>query len=443
VTIRAAVAPQDAGECPSAASAWFSVAILSTVYMFSYLDRQILVLLVKPVRADLGISDTQFSLLTGAAFALFYTVAALPLSTLADRRSRKRLIMIGVAVWGTMTMLCGVARTYGQLFAARMGVGLGEATLTPTVYAMIPDLFPPQRVARAMSVFVLGTFMGSALSLVLGGLVIGRLGEVEILRLPLLGMLKPWQIVFLVVGGATLLLLVPLALLREPARRRAAAAERGSILPAICEVAQRGRDYSALFVGVPFASLIVYGMQAWLPTLFERAHGWTAEQAGLRLGMLTLGAGLVGTLGGGALADRWHAAGRRDATVRLNAILLLAALPLPAVIGLAPSAAQAMAGCAAFFLISSMTIPLAPLALQLVTPPALRARVSALFLLVVNVGGILLGPTAVALATDHLFGDDLAVGRSIALVGTICYALAALAFLRGLDGFRTALERSA
>jgi len=417
--------------------AWPTLGILALTYMFSYLDRQILVLLVEPVRRDLRIDDTQFSLLTGLAFALFYAVAAFPLAILADRWSRKRLILIGVALWGVMTMACGLSRSFGELFVARMGVGLGEAALTPTAYALIADLFPKARQARAMGLFVLGTFAGSALSLVLGGMVIGQVAKAPDLLLPI-GAVRPWQLVFLLIGGATLVLLVPLSRIVDPAppRARRDAVAAPALGPWLWS--QRAR-YFALFLGIPFSSLAVYGMQAWLPALFVRAHGWSATDAGVRLGLATLGPGLVGVVLGGWLADRWRAAGRQEAALLLNALVAAAMAPVPVLIAALPGADAALLASGLFFFLSSVIVPLAPTALQAVTPPAIRARTAALFLLVVNLVGIGLGPTAVAAASDHLLPWRGALGPALALVGGLGFALSAALLFLGLPGYRRAL----
>lgn len=425
-----------------AARAIYAIVVLAATSMFAYLDRQILVLLVEPVRRDLRITDTEFSLLTGAAFALFYTVMAIPLGVLADRWSRKRLIMIGVALWGAMTIACGFARNFGQLFVARMGVGLGEAALTPTAYALIPDLFPPERRGRAMSWFVLGTFSGSAVSLALGGFVIARLEQAGRITLPLVGSLAPWHLVFVLIGVATLAMLAPLAALREPERapRPAEDAAAKGLGEAVAWLWTHRAGYAALFCGVPFSSLIVYGMQAWLPAYFLRVHGWTAAETGVALGAATLVLGLSGALTGGWLADRWRSRGVPDAALRANAWAVAAALPVPAAVMLAPTSTLALAAAGCFFFLSSFAVPLAPTALQNVTPGYLRARVSALFLLVVNAVGIGLGPTAVAFVTDHVVGDPAGVGRALALVGSLAYLTSLVFLIRGLRPYRRLLR---
>lgn len=421
----------------STRAAWTTVGVLTLAYVFSYLDRQILVLLVGPVRADLHIGDTAFSLLAGAAFALFYAVMALPLAIIADRGSRRRLIMAGVAVWGSMTILCGLSTSFAMLFMARMGVGIGEAALTPTAYSLIADLFTPEKRGRAMGVFSTAAFLGSGLSLLGGGAVVTLVSAVPPSAVPL--GLHSWQIAFVAVGALTLFLLLPLRAIADPPRRRTPQSDTGGLGAAAAHIWRRRAGYAPIFLGIPFASMIVYGVQAWLPTLFIRGYGWSAGQTGLLLGSVTLIAGIGGGIASGVLADSWRSSGRSDAALRLNALLVLIAVPLPALIALAPGATAALVMTGLFVLVSSLTVPLAPTALQAITPPALRAQVSALFLLAVNLVGIGIGPSAVALASDLVFGGENAIGPALALVGTLSYLASALLLWRGLRAYGCAV----
>ena len=164
--------------------------VLALTYMVSFMDRQILVLLIDPIKNDLQISDTEVGLLTGLAFAVVYALAGIPMGRAADLWVRKYVIIFGVSVWSTLTILSGCARTFPQLFLARMGVGLGEAALTPTVYAMVPDLFPPHKLARAMSVFVLGGMIGGGVALLFGGVIVGLVAHLESITLPIIGEIR-------------------------------------------------------------------------------------------------------------------------------------------------------------------------------------------------------------------------------------------------------------
>lgn len=187
-------------EFSSPAYAWYVVGILTLAYVFSFIDRQILNMLVGPIRRDLNITDTQMSLLMGASFAIFYTLFGIPLGWLADTRSRRLIITVGVAFWSIMTASCGLTKRFWELAVMRMGVGVGEATLSPAAYSMIADYFPPQRRSTAMSVYSMGIYIGAGLAYILGGIVVGFASKQESFPLPVIGSVRSWQLVFFIVG---------------------------------------------------------------------------------------------------------------------------------------------------------------------------------------------------------------------------------------------------
>ena len=187
---------------PSSARAWATVAILMVAYVLSFVDRQILNLLVEPIRRDLAINDTQMSLLMGLSFALFYTVCGIPLGRVADTRSRRGLIAVGILFWSAATAACGMAKMYWQFLLCRIGVGVGEAALSPAAYSLIADSFPAERRATAISVYSMGVYLGSGLAFLVGGLVIQFASAQGDVTLPVLGEVRPWQLIFLILGVA-------------------------------------------------------------------------------------------------------------------------------------------------------------------------------------------------------------------------------------------------
>jgi MFS family permease len=195
------------------------VGVLTFVYIFSFIDRQILNLLVRPIRRDLGISDFQMSLLMGFSFALFYTLFGIPLGRLADSRSRRTIIAVGFTVWSLMTAGCGLARNFVQMLLLRVGVGVGEAALSPAAYSIITDYFPPKRRATAISVYSMGIYIGSGIAFIVGGLVAGLAAAQETWNVPLVGATRPWQVVFFIVGIPGVFLALLMYTVREPARR--------------------------------------------------------------------------------------------------------------------------------------------------------------------------------------------------------------------------------
>ena len=185
---------------PSERYAWYVVIILMIVYVFSFVDRQILSLLVDPIKADLGLSDTQISYLGGFTFALFYTFFGIPIARWADSKNRTVLITVGLAVWSFFTMLCGTASRFWTFAFYRMGVGMGEATLSPSAYSIITDMFRPERLAVAISLYSAGIYIGSGMAQVFGGIVIGFAVSATELTVPFVGPVAPWQYVFFAVS---------------------------------------------------------------------------------------------------------------------------------------------------------------------------------------------------------------------------------------------------
>jgi MFS family permease len=204
---------------PNQVYAWYVVGILVLAYTFSFIDRQILSLLVGPMKRDLGISDTQMSLLQGFAFAVFYCLAGLPIGRMVDSRKRVNIISIGVFVWSVMTALCGTAHAYWQLFLYRMGVGVGEAALSPAAYSMIADYFPPKRLGFALGVYGMGVYIGAGLALIIGAAVIGLVSSGGDIVVPLFGEVYAWQLTFFVVGLPGILIALWVWTVREPERR--------------------------------------------------------------------------------------------------------------------------------------------------------------------------------------------------------------------------------
>lgn len=200
-------APSDSDiDRPSPAYAWYMTLLLMVLYMFSFLDRTIIVLLIEPIKRDLAITDTQISLLYGLAFAVFYTLCGIPIARLIDSKNRRTIVAVGVLFWSAMTAACGLAKNFGSLFAARIGVGIGEATLSPAAYSMISDSFPKEKRAKAMSVYTMGIYLGVGVAMLLGGQVIEYFNNIGTVTLPLVGELRGWQLTFIAVAAPGLLL---------------------------------------------------------------------------------------------------------------------------------------------------------------------------------------------------------------------------------------------
>jgi MFS family permease len=410
-------APLESTGFPSPGRAWALVALLLLAYTVSLIDRQILSLMVQPVRAYLHISDTRISLLHGFAFAIFYTLFGVFLGRAADKLSRRNMIVAGMTLWCLATVACGLATSFAGLFVARVFVGVGEAVLSPAAFSMIADSFPRQRRARAISVYSMGVFWGSGLALALGGAAIAATSQHSSFVVPVLGELQSWQAAFIIVGLPGLLVAVLLLAVREP-RRQELAHGTSDVHATVAFFRSNASVLATLILAFGANGLINFALASWAPTFFIRAFGWTAAQIGASYGLILLGCGTAGILTGGWVADRLVAAGREDGvllTMRVCALCIIPALALFAFVG-SPTAALITLGAATFLL--GAPTGLAPVALYSITPNQFRGQVTACYLFSVTLIGMALGSTLIALATDYLFHSDLAVGKSLALVAS-------------------------
>jgi MFS family permease len=419
---------------PRQGYAWTVVAILIATAVLSYTDRQVLSLLVDPIRADLGISDTQISLLLGTAFAVVYGIAGLPLGYLADRTSRRNLIFGGVLVWSIGTLACGLSQTFGQLFAGRLVVGLGEAVLSPAAISLISDYFPPARRGMAVGCFLSGIAMGIGASILIGGGVL-HLVQLGALANTPLATQAPWRLVLLVIGAPGLLWALAILAIREPVRR-------ATEVPPAAAGAHAGGWRAAgwarvipIYIVVAIASLVDNAVGAWAPTLLTREFHMDRAQVGVELGILLTAAFGGGVLAGGWLADR---AGLRGGWSRkLRVCLLAGALILPVAAAVnAPYVNVVLFSIPAYFALSGIVTACGFSAILDVVPNRSRGlAMSISFFLNVAVGGAV-GPTAVALASDYIFGADAGLGPALAVTVAVAYGLAAVTLFVALSLFR-------
>jgi MFS family permease len=424
--------------------AWYVVGVLTLAYVFSYMDRQILSLLVEPIRRDLQISDTQMSLLMGLSFAVFYTFFGIPLGRLVDSRSRRGIIAAGFAMWSIFTAACGLARTYTHLLLLRMGVGVGEAALSPAAYSLISDYMPPQRRNLAISIYVMGLYIGGGLAFILGGIVAGIAAAQEAWVLPIVGPTRPWQVIFFFVGLPGVFAALLLFTVREPKRRGTLkAAQAGKSAAAavpwretIGYFRTHWRMYLCHNLGFAFLSFSAYGSHSWIPTMFIRNHGWTAAEAGLAYGSVIAICSALGVITGGWVADRMMAQGRADAAMRVGVTVALLWLPTGILFPLMPDDSWALALLVPSAFLASAPFGVAPAAIQQATPNNLRGQASAIYLFVVNLIGLGIGPTAVALVTDYVFRNDHAVNYSLVVVTGVAHVMAGLLLWMGLKSFR-------
>ena len=417
--------------------AWYVVAVLTLANTSAFVDRQILGLLVGPIRRDLGISDAQMGILYGLAFALCYTLLGIPLGRAADRASRRVIIGVGIAAWSVMTVLCGVARSYDQLLLTRFGVAIGEAALAAPAVSLIADYLVPERRATALSVYTLGVYLGAGLANLVGGLLVSRFGTTPVVW-PVVGEVRPWQQVFVAVGLPGIVVALLMATIREPMRHETG--QRESRLFAVGEVVEYVRANAGAFSchggGYALFALVNFATAAWLPTFLVRTYGWTAAQAGITLGTLTSTIGVFGVVAGGRVADALLARGHTDAKLRVGIIAALGNIVCGAIYTLAPDAALAVAALVPYNFFASFAFGAALAAVQEITPNRMRAQVGALSMSVITLVGLGLGPSVVGVLTSAVYGRDSAVRYSLLWVTLIGLAGAAALLTAGLAPYR-------
>jgi len=428
---------------PAARIGWYAVFVLLIAYTIAFIDRTILALMVGPIQRDLGISDTAMGLLHGIAFALFYCLLGIPIARLSDRHSRRWIILIGMAVWSVMTALCGLAKTFWQLFLARVGVGIGEATLSPAAYSMIADLFPRDQLGRALGIYSSGVFFGAGIAFIVGGSVVSAVQSLGPMTLPVFGEMRVWQVVFVIVGLPGVLIALLMLTVPEPARRQSPNLLNKSSLSKLSDFL---RDNKAVvtghFLGFSLLAVVFNGFIAWAPTQLIRDFAVTASQAGSALGIGIFIFGGSGIIIGGLVADRLSRAGKTDANLRAGAIGGLGLIPCAIAAPIMPSFEASAVAYAAFFFFASFPFGAAAAALQIMAPADLRARLSAFYLLVLNLLGIGLGPLMIAGMSDYLLDGKSDIGLAMAITAAIMAPLGTLILIRSFAGYRQLVTQS-
>jgi MFS family permease len=396
--------------------AWYVAIVLMLCNTLSFIDRQILGLLVTPIKLELGISDTRIGLLQGLAFGIFYTLLGLPMGRIVDSGKRRNLVAAGIFLWSLMTAACAAARGFWTLFAARMGVGVGEATLSPSAFSLLSDYFPKERLGTALSIFSMGVFFGSGLALIVGGLVIGAVGS--------------WRLTFLIVGLPGLLASLLAFTIKEPTRKNllGGKASKLSLGEVFEQVRLRWQSVAGICLAFAFQAMCNYSQQAWLPTYFARAHGWQPRQAGLTLGVISLVTGLLGAYLGGMFCDRWQRGGKTDAPLRVGVLATVCAGVFFTLAMAAPALKLQLALLLPAFFFLAMPIGSVYASLQLILPNQVRGQIGALQVFTLNLGGLILGPFLPGFFNDYLFRNPLMVGSSLALTVGLASLLSAILF---------------
>lgn len=422
---------------------WYVVFVLMVASTLSFIDRQILNLMIGPVKRDLGgLSDTQVSLIMGLAFAGFYNLMSFPAGRWADSGNRRGIMAAGVAAWSVMTALCGMANTYVMLFLARMGVGVGEATLAPAANSVLTDYFPRARLPLAICFVSAAPFLGQGLANMIGGPLIQHLEAQPSVIVPLLGEVFTWQFVFLVVGLPGVLVAGLVLTIREPARRgrMSATGEKATFAQVWAFVKTRWQFFALIFTGFLCLSTQGFALFSWIVEYFVRNHGWTKGEVGLTYGAISMVVGFAGSLFGGYVSSRLIAKGRPDGTLRMVFLGTLFLGPLAAIMTILPDPWMCMAMLIPVTFLMAMPPGLIIAALQTVAPNELRGQSVAFYMIVVNFLSYTFAPTLPALMNDFVFDSEMALGKSLSTLAVVNYSIAAVCIGFGLRYFRRALK---
>ena len=388
---------------------WFVLGILTLVYTFNFIDRQILVILQEPIKADLGLSDTQLGLLTGFSFAVVYVTAGIPIAWLADRSNRRNIVAASLGIFSVMTTLSGMVQNYTQLLLARLGVGLGEAGGSPPSHSMLSDYFPEEKRGTAISIYTTGIYFGIFFGYFAGGWIAETFG---------------WRNAFFIVGipGIALAFLL-LILVREPQRTLTSATsqDKVSFKDTMAVLAQRP-SFWWIALGCSTASFVGYGNGNFFPSLLIRNYGLSVTEVGVVLGIIGGTTGMLGTFLGGYLADRW---GEKDKRwyVRIAFYGILLSLPLSYITLLGTEPLYVIMAYAPGHILGTLYLGPCIAICHTLVPAGMRASASAILLFVINMIGLGLGPLFVGALSDayntHFGAENLRYAMVTALtIGT-------------------------
>ena len=424
---------------PSATAAWYTVFVLSLTALINFLDRGILALLVPEIKQDLNLSDTEMGIIMGFAFVLFYVLAGLPIARYADRGNRRNLMVIGLALWGGATALCGLAKSFGSLFLFRVGVGVGEACTGPATFSILGDYFRPEKLARAIGVMNIGMIAGNGLALLIGGGIIAFLSSMPPVHLPFYGELQSWQLTLLLVGTPGLFIALLMLTVKEPPRR--VLGEPPSVKTVIAYLTSKRWIYVPLIVGFALNTVAAVGNSSWGPVFFMRTYGWGMGKIAFYLGIMLMLFMPVGAMLGGMISEKLMKVGYADANMRIvMAVQVLVFLPhVLYPLMSSPEMALVLSGLGMF--LGGIIIGPQNAAIQMITPNRMRGQITAVMFFGFNVIGFGLGPVLLALVTDYVFQDEsqirFALSSVYAVTGPIAFGILWL----GLKPYRAEVEK--
>ncbi|MBT6074235.1 MAG: MFS transporter [Gammaproteobacteria bacterium] len=428
---------------PSALSAWYAVIVLLFAYVLSFVDRIIMSLLVIPIQKDLDISDTQMGLLMGLAFAIFYTVVGIPIARLSDVKSRKIIVSIGIFLWSIMTAVCGLARSFLELFLARIGVGVGEATLSPAAYSMIADYFPENKLGKAIAVYQSGALFGSGIAFIIGGAIVGLIVNSSATSLPFLGELQPWQLAFIIVGLPGVLMALVMLSVKEP-KRTGIKKDLGTsvtIKDAVRYMVKNSKVYLSVFIGFSMLAIPITTIFTWYPTYLQRIHDLTIGESGKILGLILFFLSSSGVFFGGWLVDFLKRRNYQDSFFRVGLIAAITPVPFTLFVSSMTDIDATIILLCPFIFLASMPLAIGPIVLQIISPNQLRAQTGAIYMLFMNLLTAAIATSGIGFITDYIFENPLDVGQSIMIVNIVSAPVAFLALSYGLFHYNKTLTK--
>jgi MFS family permease len=434
--------------------AWYLAVLFGVFFILSFVDRQIIAVLVPYIKEELALTDLQLSYIGGLSFVIFYTTLGIPIGRMVDIYNRKYILLAGILIWTSATSLCSLASQYWHLLVLRMGVGIGEATLAPCSFSILADVFPRERLATAIGICTTGAAIGLGLAYLGGALVLDwtnthLINEGGTVSIPLLGDLTPWRFVFLVVGVPGILLAMLLFTFKEPQRKAPvgqAAIGGGNpenAIPTIREVigyAQvHWQAFLFIYLATGFVSLSVYAGGFWDIVMMDRVYGWPPAQAGIYYGILTIVGQMMGNLGGGYFADYLSIKRGKDSKIVVVTLGAFACMWFSLFYPLMPNEKLSLALIIPAVLLKSVPYGVIGAAIQIMSPARMRGQLTALYYLVISLIGMAIGPTAVAFLTERVFESLYMVGFSIAIIGAASQLLAFVFYFLALKPYQRAI----
>lgn len=409
-------------------------------YTLSYIDRQILGTFVGPIKADFGLSDSQFGALQGFYFAVFYTFIGLPLGYWIDKTNRRNLIVLGVLIWSFFTTSCAFASSYTTLLISRMGVGIGEATLGPAAFSIMADLFPKERMGVAASVFYWGNLVGAGLALLIGGAVREAVTTMQPWHIPFMGDVIGWRLVFVMLGIPGMIFAFLVFTVKEPKRTSLAMVGGEKVNPtpveALAEMRKRWHSVVGISLAFSFQAAANYGFMGWATEFFLRVHHWGPGQTTRALGTLIMTCGVAGLYIGGWISDRLHRKGVIDAPLLVSIPSAIGIVVFLTAAMLAPTPEMSLMFAAPGLFTIALPMGVASASLTYIFPNQFRGFVTALYLFILNLGGLPIGNYVPGLLADKFFHDPLKIGTSAAITIGVCGTLMLLLILATRSKYR-------